>query len=194
MDGIESKIQQEKEKPPLLYHGSPHGEIEEFEPKVSPGSGEKYGPLVYATPDEATARIFMMRVNGSWSAGRFWNVPYVLIPMSREEFLKNDKGGHVYVLSSEQFSSDPSRGLGEYEWASKEKVKPIEKKEYPSALQAVLESGVQVYFLDPETYKKTREANDHGFSILQQLESENQKQGIGVREFSEEDNDAELQK
>jgi hypothetical protein len=96
----------QKEKPPFLYHGSPRGEIEEFEPSVSGGSGEKYGALVCAAPDLATAIIFMVRVKGGWSAGRFFDVPYVLLPVSRDEFIEDDAGGYIYILPSDTFNSE----------------------------------------------------------------------------------------
>lgn len=170
-----------KEKPLFLYHGSPRGDIEEFEPRISGGSGEQYGALVYAAPDMATASIFMANVKGNWSAGRFSGVPYALIPMSRDEFIKNDAGGFIYVLSSDTFSFERSRGIGEYEWASKEKVTPIKKLEYPSALEAMLENGVQLYFMDVATYARTKESVDHGLQIVRQLQSENQRRGINVK-------------
>lgn len=181
MENIEKKQSSEKEKPPILYLGSSHGEVEEFEPKVSKGSGEKYGALVYASSDLATASIFMARVEGEWSAGRFGDVPYVLIPMSRDEFIKNDRGGHIYVLLSGTFNTEAGRGLGEYEWASKEKVKPVQKLEYLSALDAMLENGIQVYFVDKEIYQKIKESEDHGYSILKKLESENKRRNMNVK-------------
>lgn len=174
-----------KEKPPFLYHGSPHKGIEEFEPRISKGTGEEFGAMVYATPDLATASAFLAEVKKEWSAGRFGDTFYVLIPFPREEFIKNDKGGHIYVLPSDTFESDPKRGLGEYEWASKTSVKPTKKIEYPSALDAMLENGVQVYFVDDNTYKQIKESNDHGFSILKNIESENQKRGTNIKSLEE---------
>ncbi len=174
------------EKPPRLYHGSPNKTIEEFEPRVSKGTGEKFGALVYATSNLAIASIFLSEVKKTWSAGRFGDVPYALITVPREEFITHDKGGYVYVFSSKSFESDPKRGLGEYEWASKEKVKPIEKIEYPSALEAMLENGVQVYFVDDEMFKRIKSSQDHGLFVLQSLESENQKRSINVRLFENE--------
>lgn len=174
---------QTKEKPSLLYHGSPHKGIEEFEPRISRGTGEEFGAMVYATPDLATASAFLAEVKKEWSAGRFGDTFYVCIPLSREEFIKNDKGGHIYVLPSDTFESDPKRGLGEYEWVSKTKVKPSKKIEYLSALDAMLENGVQVYFVDDDTYKKIKESKDHGLAILQNIESENQGSGINVKPF-----------
>lgn len=170
-----------KEKPPFLYHGSPHKDIEEFEPRISRGTGEEFGPMVYATPDLATASTFLAEVKKPWTAGRFGDISFTIISVPREEFIRNDKGGHIYILPSDSFESDPKKGLGEYEWASKTSVKPTKKIEYPSALDAMLENGVQVYFVDDVTYKQIEESKDHGFSILKNLESENQRRNINVK-------------
>lgn len=50
-----------------------------------------------------------------------------------------------------------------------------QKIEYPSVLDDVIDNGVQVYFVDEETYKKIEAAKDHGLSIFGELESENQR-------------------
>jgi len=176
-----------KEKPPFLYHGSPHRDIEEFEPRISKGTGEECGAMVYATPDLATASAFLTEIEKEWSAGRLDDTFYTIIPLSREEFIKNDKGGYIYVLPSVTFESDPKRGLGEYEWASKEKVKPLKKIEYASALDAMLENGVQIYFIDDKTFRQIKESNDHGLSILRNLESENQRRGINIKLLKKQD-------
>ena len=179
------KQSQSKEKPSFLYHGSPHKGIEEFEPRISKGMGKEFGAMVYATPDLATASAFLAEVKKEWSAGRFGDTFYVIIPFPREEFIKDDKGGHIYVLPSDTFESDLKKGMGKYEWASKTSVKPTKKIEYPSALNAMLENGVQVYFVGDNTYKQIKESTDHGFLILKNLESENQRRGINVKSLTE---------
>jgi len=176
-----------KEKPPFLYHGSPYKDIEEFEPRISKGTGEEFGAMVYATPDLATASAFLTEIQKEWSARRFGDTFCVIIPLSREEFIKNDKGGYIYILPSTTFESDPERGLGEYEWASKEKVKPSKKIEYTSALDAMLENEVQVYFIDDKTFRQIKESNDHGFSILRNLKSENQRRDINIKSLKKQE-------
>lgn len=170
-------------KPRFLYHGSPNGEIEEFEPRTDTGSGKQFGPLVYASHDLTTATIFMFRFKGTMSTGRFYRIPYTIITQNRESFITNDKGGFIYYLPSDTFSSDPKRGLGQYEWASSVPVRPIKKEFYPCALDTMLANGVQVYFVDNATYAAIKNSSDHGLSILQKLESENQRRGINVREL-----------
>ena len=172
------------EKPEFLYHGSPEENIDELEPRISKGTGEKFGSFVYASPDLTTASFFLADIEQEWSAGRFGNIPYTLIPVPREEFIKMDKGGYIYVLPSEDFESDPERGLREYEWASKKAVKPLRKIKYSSALDAMIENGVQVYFVDQNTYKQIKESKDHGLSILMNMESENQRRGKNIKPFT----------
>jgi len=175
------KSPERKEKPPFLYHGSPHKDIEAIEPRKETHRDPEEGELVFATQDLAMATIFMTKAcRGS---GAFGEVLYAYIIESREEFIKNDNGGHIYVLPSDTFACDPNKGLGVYEWTSKEKVKPVKKIEFPSTLDAMIENGVQVYFIDEETHKKIGESKDHGLSIYRELESENQKKGVNVREF-----------
>ena len=174
------------EKPSKLYHGSPNKNIEVFEPKVSHGTGDPYGKMVYASPDLAVSSIFLAKVEGRWSAGRFGNIPYALITVPREQFIEKDEGGVIYVLPNDTFDTDPERGLGEAEWASPEPVVPTEKIEYSSALDAMLENGIQVYFLTPEKHAELKELPDKGRAYLSSIESENQHRGINIKEFHKE--------
>lgn len=169
------------EKPEFVYHGSPRADIGEFVPRVSMGSGEEYGPQVYASNDLATASMFMADVGKSWSTGEVNGVLYAIIPLPREEFIERDKGGFLYKLSGETFSSDPKRGMGEKEWASSVPVKPIEVKKIESALDAMIESGVQVYFVTDEQYKEMQSSEKRNWEFLKELRSENEERGVNVR-------------
>lgn len=173
-------------KPKLLYHGSNLKNIEEFEPRVSKGQGEQYGAQVYASHDLPTALIFMTKPHAWLSTGHFRDVGgsdflYAVIATRKEEFVKTDNGGAVYVLPSDSFEMDPKRGLGQFEWASPVAVRPIEKKVYNSALDALIENSVQVYFVDEGLFDKIDNSPDHGFEILKTLQSENQKLGKNVK-------------
>lgn len=170
----------EKEKPPFLYHGSPHGQIDEFEPRQKSVRDPNEGPRIFATPELSLATIFMSEQKISES-GKFDDIPYAVIVGSKEAFIAKDKGGHVYVLPSDKFKTDPDKGLGENEWTSEERVKPIKKLEFKSTLDAMLENGVQVYFVDEGTNRKIKKSADHGLSILSNLKSENELRGINAR-------------
>jgi hypothetical protein len=169
------------EKPPLLYHGSPNKCLEVLEPRVSKGSGEQYGKLVYASPDIATSSVFLADVPGRWSLGAFGAVQYALIAVPRDKFIANDKGGSIYVLPSETFETDEHRGLGSKEWASEVPVRAIEKMDFSSALEAMLNYGVQVYFITSDQLDLFNTSLDYGLSILSSMESENERQNVNVR-------------
>lgn len=180
---MENVEQKEKiptlEKPPLLYHGSAHKELEELKPQ---GKSERTdeGELLYATPDFAIASIFLAD-GAHYGCGKFGKIPYAWIIANRDEFISHDKGGHIYVLSSDSFEINQGRGLGNEEYTSEEPVAPIKTVEYSSAIDAMIENGVQVYFIDQETYDKIQASQDHGRSIYSKLESENQRRGANVR-------------
>ncbi|MFA6536464.1 MAG: hypothetical protein WC250_00440 [Candidatus Paceibacterota bacterium] len=167
------------EKPPFLYHGSAHKHIEELEPRNESVRDPGEGPVVFATQELALATIFMAA--GVVESGKSGDVPYAVIVGTKEIFKRDDNGGHVYILPSASFEKDPNKGLGEYEWTSKKKIKPDKKIEYSSTLDAMVGKGVQVYFVDKDVHERIRESNDHGLEILKGLKSENQMTGVNIR-------------
>ena len=142
------------EKPPFLYHGSPNGEIEEFTPRVSMGSGEKFGPKVYASDDIAVASMMTTRLPMTWGGGIHNGEVYCYIPMTREEFINFDTGGWIYKLDSDAFSTVDGGGMQEKEWGSSVSVKPIEKIRVESSYDAMTEHGVRMYFKGEEGYEE----------------------------------------
>ncbi len=170
-------------KPEFLYHGSPRGDIDEFIPRVSRGTGESYGPQVYASHDIATAIIFTATVKKTWSSGNSNNVSFVVIPLPREDFITHDAGGFLYTLKSDTFSSDSTRGLGEREWASSVPVKPVRVERIESSLGAMIRYGVQVYFVTDEQYKRIYASKRPDIDFLRKLTSENQLRGMNVRDL-----------
>ena len=166
-----------------MYHGSAHKNIEELEPKNQSVRDLEEGEVIFATPDLALATIFMINSRFQTGSGKFNDVAYCYIVSSREEFIEKDKGGHIYVLPSDSFENDPHKGLGFDEWTSKQKVKPVKTIEYDSTLNAMIENGVQVYFVDESTHTRIEQSEDHGNSILSELESENQRRGINIKKL-----------
>lgn len=168
------------EKPDKLYHGSSNRSIEKFVPRSDKVRDASEGPRVFATPDKRMASIFIAGTDDSWThSGAFNYVPYIIIS-DRERFERLDQGGAIYHLPSTTFENDPEKGLGGLEWTSREPVDPVEKEEHPSALDAMIGHGVQVYFVDTETFKAVNAADDHGLTILRSLESENQRRGSNI--------------
>jgi len=183
MENLENqKSPEKKEKPLFFYHGSPH-RIEELKPRTKPHREKEEGPLVFATPDIKDAAMFLRHMS---MTGHFMvngeKIAYAIVAGTREEFLKNDDGGHIHVLPNDTFEPSPHEGMSN-EWVSKVSVKPVKVIEYGSGLDAMLEYGVQVYFVDNPTLQKIRDAQDHGYAILQNMQSENQRRGINIKEF-----------
>ncbi|MBI2409525.1 hypothetical protein HYV30_00600 [Candidatus Kaiserbacteria bacterium] len=73
--------------------------------------------------------------------------------------------------------------MGELEYTSVEPVTPWAREEHESALDAMVRHGVQVYFVDPETFARIQTSPDHGYDILKTLESENQRRGVNATDL-----------
>lgn len=161
--------------PPALYHASPSGDITVFTPRAESTRDPNEGPRVFATPSKALATVFVVKTDDSWAnSGTISDVPYMIIS-DRARFDSLDTGGYIYSLPTDTFENDPSKGLGELEWTSAVPVVPTNKEYFKSGLDAMLDAGVQVYFLDAETYARFKSDPDHMAENLNALTSENQK-------------------
>lgn len=167
----------EIEKPPVLYHASLNKDVKEFEPRAETFRDPEEGPVVFATPDKAYASCFIVSgINDRWcQISVFDGSIHVMIISDKERFLKIDKGGAIYALPSETFETDPEKSKTGREWTSREPVKPSDKTEYKTGLQAMIENDVQVYFVDRKTFERIQKSEDYGFEIIKSLKSENQK-------------------
>lgn len=139
---------------------------------------------VFAALDKAFATIFLHPFDDRKMASGFMNdVPYTLVG-DMGGFLAQDTGGAIYTLPSDSFTFDPDLGVGYKEWTSSAPVKPTGKEEYDSALEAMLDNGVQVYFADMDTLRHFREAHGEAkFKLIESLQSENQKQQRNYKPF-----------
>ena len=173
------------ERPRVLYHGSPNKEIGQLEPRNLKVRSQEEGPVIFATPDKAGAMKNLLWSDDSWTQLSTHNGTHVvLIAAERDEFIRNDVGGACYEVPGEGFMCDPKFPTGGSEWTSRDAVTPLAKEIYPSALDAMIEHGVQVYFVDPSTLKKYQDAEDK-FSIVSRLMSENEKRGLPKPDFIE---------
>lgn len=158
------------EKPAVLYHASRSGDVAKFEPRIGKRRDEDEGAQIFATPSKAMATIFLVDSDDSWTrSGSVDGVPYIIIS-DRERFETLDHGGYIYSVPSDSFESDPDKGLGELEYTSTESVKPTGSEYLPSALDAMIKSGVKVYFVDTETWAAIQTSDDYGKEILATLE------------------------
>jgi hypothetical protein len=151
---MDTPIKSELLHPTVLYHSSPIPDIEDVEPKQRKTRDPNEGPKIFATPDKRLATIFMTPTDGSWVAsGLHNNIPYIVIS-DKDKYLQLDRGGVIYYLPVETFEVDIEKGLREYEWTSSVPVKPLAKENYSSTFKAMIAAGVQVYFVDTETFEK----------------------------------------
>lgn len=166
----------EKEKPPILYHASVRRDIAEFQPRQETVRDPNEGAVIFATPDRASAARFLVPVDGSWVQQSSFDNVHSIIISDEQRYRSLDKGGAVYSLPSDGFDLEAAE-QHPHEWTSKQTVVPIDKVEYDSALEAMINHSVQIYFVDRDTLRRIQAAPDHGRSILQALQSENEKVG-----------------
>lgn len=189
MEGISKQPNnlERKEKPKVLYVSAQTAEIKELIPMKGRSRDDKEGSVVFSTPDKALASVFLVEGhNDSWmQIGYYDDIPCVVICMDREEFIKKDRGGIMYEVPSETFDYNPNLGMGEKEWTSSKPVKPTKETKCPSALDAMIENGVNVYFVDQDTFNKINNADDNGFSLLLSLVSENRKRNKIIKPLEE---------
>lgn len=174
-------IENSFEKPPFLYHATPHADIEVFRPRAEKVRDKNEGARIFATPSREVASMFLVPSDDSWANSGNFGKAWYFICSDKDRFTELDQGKYLYKLPSDSFTFDPHKGLGENEWTSSDEVKPVGSEKIESALEEMLKQGVQVYFVDEGTYK-----NFHGNetrAVLQGLVSENQKRGINVREL-----------
>ncbi len=180
MENQEKNFPSEQEKPKILYHASSNVEVKDFEPRAESYRDPDEGPTIFATPDKAYASMFIVPVDDRWAQIATLEGVNCIVISDRGRFEKLDKGGAIYSLPSKNFECDSEKYKTNREWTIKTKVNPNDKDLYKSGLEAMMENGVQVYFVDQPTFEKIKKAEDYGASILKNIQSENQKLGKNI--------------
>ena len=101
--------------------------------------------------------------------------PVIMACKDKENLLKQDKGGAIYILPSDNFFTF-YRGWDTTIWVNKKDVKPLNKLEFGSAFKTMMNFGVQLFFIDDKTFEEIRESKDNGRQILMKLEKENKSE------------------
>ncbi|MCP3659041.1 MAG: hypothetical protein GY830_01465 [Bacteroidetes bacterium] len=169
-------------KPRILFHASNNRNIKVLEPRNIKKRNKNEGPVIFATANLDLATIFLSQFGDRYAkSGSYDWKNFHYIHKDKEEFLKKDKGGAIYIVPSDSFHSIPEKGLGRHEWVSKKKVKPLYKIEFDSALEAMIDLGIQVFFVDEETFAKLKSSKgEEHMKIIRKLKSENQKRNKNV--------------
>ncbi len=156
--------------PLVLYHASNDPNFSQLEPREESSRFSNEGPLVFATPDKAVAAMFLApKDGGSVEISKFNDQSVIIINNKIENFKKKDRGGAIYTLPSETFTTDSTTGMKETEWVSKVPVKILSKEMYKTSLEAMKQLGVRVYFVNDKTFKSIQSSDDHGWEILSKL-------------------------
>ena len=179
-----------KKRQQYLYHGSKRKNIDMLVPKTTRGRKE-LGNVVYGTKHKSLAATFIPRTSlkNEPEISMIKGKPIVLIP-NKKNFLKNDRGGAIYkIKNSPAFSKDlyaKNYQFGKFERISRRKIKPIDKKVYDSSIDAMVENGAIVYFVNKKQLYEYRKLIDNGmkpiedkklFGFFRKLTSENEKKG-----------------
>ncbi len=127
----------------VVYHGSTSQNISLLKPQINHFRDKHEGALIFATPSFRLASCYLFRWDDSWVHQEIsWkddnkaNYEVTMVISDKERFIKEDKGGSIYILPATGFEFD-DKGLGIYEWTSKEKVRPFTQINFSSSLEAI---------------------------------------------------------
>ncbi len=169
--------------PAVLYHASPLSELEELTPQSKTIRDANEGPVVFATPDLAYATMFLVPTDDSWVIIGVHNNLYYIAISDRDAFLNLDKGGAIYSLPVDNFYCDLAKSGREKEWVCKASVRPLNKTTVTSSLYAMMEHGVQVFFVSKSTFDHMYSHPEKAVTFLTDSVSENKRTGINYLPF-----------
>lgn len=165
------------QKQKYFYHASPERNLKYIEPRTNTApEGFEKGNVVFATDSFQFSTMFLVSHDDSWANGGAFGNTFFFVISDKERFERNDKGGSVYLVDSKGFEK-----FNKHEWFNPKSVKIKSKVDFSSGIEAMLITGVQVYFVDEETYLKIQNSSDHGVSLLNSLKSENARLGLPVQ-------------
>ncbi|MDD3474681.1 MAG: hypothetical protein PHP08_02150 [Candidatus Dojkabacteria bacterium] len=166
-----------------LYHASSNKNIDVLKPRQESVRDPKEGPVVFASQDKPYTSCFLTPTDSSWvKISKYTNIShlpiYLMVISDEKRFKELDKGGAIYYLSPNGFYLDKSKSL--IEWTSKKDVTPIKKDVFDNSLDAMIDSGVVVYFCNKSIFSEIQSDPQNvikTMNILKELESENEKRG-----------------
>ncbi len=142
----------------VLYNASLHKDLELIEPQRTlsrptyTGKDKYIGDYVFATKDKRLAAMYLATKGLATLLETEAEFSYIVICSDQAGYIANDKGGAIYELPTDKFSETPQEGLTEYELVSADPIKPLGKIVYEKSLDAMLEHGITVYFVNQKTF------------------------------------------
>jgi hypothetical protein len=156
-------------RPTKLFHASPSTDILEFEPRNEYPRYTGEANLVFATPHEELAAMFLSPRTINTEIGIYDDEYVIFINADEGTYAKHDRGGAIYSLPVETFETDTNSGMKENEWYSKMSVKPIDKTVYRTSIEAMEKFNVKRYFVDDDTFEKIRSNPADALKFVVQL-------------------------
>jgi hypothetical protein len=169
--------------PPELYHGSSHHTAGALTPVFQQSTPDHVHtrPSVFATARKDLAALFMFPPDVLSSIGFEEDIAYICVWGTPREYVPNDKPGYLYILPPASFEKVGK----EYEWQSFAPVTPMRIETYASALDGMMQCGVQVYFInDNEVFDRIVADKNNRAPILRDCISLNTERHFPARTFS----------
>jgi hypothetical protein len=143
-----------------LYHASPSKNLTVIQPQRTLSRDKYIGDYVFATSDLKLAAMYLATKGKGTLMDYTSKEPAIVICSDEREYVRNDKGGAIYIVPADSFKKSPQEGLEESEVVSKVPVTPLDKKVYEHSLDAMHELGITVYFADQKTFDALVKARD----------------------------------
>lgn len=143
-------------RPAKLFHASPSTDVVEFQPRNEYPRYTGEQKLVFATPHEELAAMFLSPRDIKTEIGVYDNRYVIFINSNEKDYVKYDKGGAIYSLPIDSFETDTIHGMGNTEWYSKVPVKPINKTIYATSLEAMDIFHVDRFFVSDDIFEKIK--------------------------------------
>jgi len=164
----------------ILYRGSPNKDSIIFDPKETVGNDSSARLVVSATADRNAATRFIVPGEDLPIKIGTTNGTHYYLCGDEKTFRNMDRGGAVYSLPVIGFEYDNISGV----WVSSKPVEPIAREVFSSGLDAMISSGVQVYFVNLDTFDRFSRSPNERINILIQNRSENQRRNQNIKDFS----------
>jgi len=143
-------------RPAKLFHASPSIDVIEFEPRNEYPRYPGETNLVFATPHEALAAMFLSPRKIGTEIGIYDDQYVIFINTDKQTYSEQDNGGAIYTLPVETFETDTAHSLRNNEWYSKVPVKPQSKTIYKTSIEAMQQFNVKRYFVNDDIFQKIR--------------------------------------
>lgn len=166
----------------FVYHGSPKGDIEIFEPRES----TQKGAYVYATNRFEIAGIFGFKSSSLERSLCIFNPCDAVVFVTerlKDYFKNNDKPVYIYKLDGKDFDYFDENSWGKNEVRSPKAVKPLEIIKFESGLEMLKQfhkEGKIKLFLYPEKPDYIPENDYDLFSCVAKIYAFNPKRNFNM--------------